>query len=216
MQPHTNPKEITDSLVWRRAIKVFDTAREVSADNLHAVLEAGRLAPSAYGLEPWQFIVVENKDLREKIKTASYGQAQVTDGSHLIVIARQTNGEHIVADLLARTASAQGKTVEDLAGFKGMLDGAFAHTPEGPVRDGWLARQTYIPLGMMMSTASLMGIDNAAMEGFDAAQVNDILGLTQQNLSAQVFLVLGYRSESDTYSKSPKVRREYSDVVRVI
>jgi nitroreductase / dihydropteridine reductase len=96
-----------------------------------------------------------------------------------------------------------------------MFDGAFANKPEGPVGTGWLSAQTYIPLGFMMSAASMLGIDNAGMEGFDVAKVDEILGLQAQNLSAQTFLVLGYRGD-DTWSKGPKVRKVYEDVVHVI
>lgn len=203
------------AITWRRAVKVFDTAKKVSDADLRTILEAGRMAPSAYGIEPWKFIVVENTELREKLRAAAYNQAQVTDASRLIVVARHTDGAKITSDLMQRTAAAQGKTLADFAGFEKMVGGAIAGKDDVS-RQAWFAAQTYIPLGVMMQTASLMGIDNAGMEGFDSAKVDEILGLPAQGLASQYFFVLGYRSEADVYSKSPKVRRGYDEVVKVV
>lgn len=53
---------------------------------MNELLEVLRISPSSFGLQPWKFIVVENKELREKIKIAAWNQPQVTDASHLIVL----------------------------------------------------------------------------------------------------------------------------------
>ncbi len=208
-------KTIIDALTWRRAVKVFDTTKKVSDADLDTILEAGRLAPSSMGIEAWKFIVVEDPAVRARLREAAYGQAQVTDASHLIVITRRTDAENIAPELVARTAKAQGKPESELDGLLKMATGGVMGLPEGAVRDGWLAGQTYIPLGMMMAAASMMGVDNAAMGGFDPAKVDEILGLTAKHLASVSFMVLGYRAD-DAYSKMPKVRRPIGEVVERI
>ena len=59
-----------------------------------------------------------------------------------------------------------------LKGLREMLEGVVASRDDASL-DIWNSRQVYIALGMMMETASLMGIDNAAMEGFDPKAVDD-------------------------------------------
>jgi nitroreductase len=205
-------EQIVKALGWRYAVQSFDSAKKVSEGDLKTILESGRLAPSSFGLEPWKFIVVENPETRTKLQAVSYGQPKVTEASHLIVIARRTDArEHIVRERIERTMKIQGQDMESLAGFKEMLDGVIASRDDSAL-DIWNARQAYIALGMMMETASLLGIDNAAMEGFDPKGVDEVLGLGAKNLTATVMLSLGYRG-TDAAADRPKVRRAFDEAV---
>ncbi len=208
-------EQIAKALGWRYAVQSFDSAKKVSDSDLKTILESGRLAPSSFGLEPWKFIVVENAETRAKLQSVSYGQPKVTEASHLIVIARRTDArEHIVLERIERTAAIQEQDVESLAGFKEMLDGVIASRDDAAL-DAWNARQTYIALGMMMETASLLGVDNAAMEGFDPKGVDEALGLQEQNLTATIMLSIGYRGV-DVSADRPKVRRAFDEVVEFV
>lgn len=206
---------ILEALRWRYAVQSFDPSKMVSSEDLNVILEAGRLTPSSFGLEPWKFLVIENQEIREKLQAVAYNQSKVTDASHLIVLARRTdmraNG---VTDRITRTAKIQHQEVGSLDGFKQMLDGVVAGRDDAAL-DAWNARQVYIALGVMMATASVLNIDNAAMEGFDEAGVNAVLGLGERSLSATAMLTLGYRGNDETASR-PKVRRSLEDVVEFI
>lgn len=208
-------EQIVKALQWRYAVQSFDPSKRVSEGDLKTILESGRLAPSSFGLEPWQFIVVENAAVREKIQAVSYGQPKVTESSHLVIIARRTDSrENTVRERIERTAEIQGQDRESLAGFKEMLDGVIAKRDDAAL-DVWNSRQVYIALGMMMETASLLGIDNAAMEGFDPKGVDEVLGLSGKNLTATVMLALGYRG-TDVSADRPKVRRTFDEVVEFV
>ncbi len=74
---------LLDTLSWRYATKKMDPSKTVSEDKVDRIVEAARLAPTSSGLQPFEVIVVTNKDVREKIKAIAWNQAQVTDGSHL-------------------------------------------------------------------------------------------------------------------------------------
>ena len=205
-------KTVIDAFTWRRAVKVFNTSKKVSDDDLATILEAGRLAPSSNGTEPWTFVMVTDPTVREQLVGAAYGQRQVADASHLIVITRRTDSQNIAPEVIARAAHAQGKSPAELDGYLQSVMGSVMGKPEGPVRDGWLAAQTYIPLGMMMAAASMIGVDNAGMEGFENAKVDKILGLPEKHLTSVTFMVLGYRGE-DAWSSRPKVRQPIEEVV---
>lgn len=208
-------EQIVKALEWRFAVQNFDSAKKIGETDLATILESARLAPSSFGLEPWQFIVIENAAVREKIQAASYGQPKVSEASHLVVIARRTDArEKIVGERITRTAKIQNQDPASLDGFKQMLDGVIASRDDVAL-DNWNARQAYIALGMMMETASLLGVDNAAMEGFDPTAVDEILGLKEKNLTSTVMLALGYRREN-TSAARPKVRREFDDVVTFV
>ena len=76
----------SDVLAFRHACKIFDENRAISDSDWDQILEAGRLAPSSLGLEPWEFELIENKNLREKLRGACWGQAQIASASKLLII----------------------------------------------------------------------------------------------------------------------------------
>src|SRR5581483_4653009 len=85
------PSQLLGQLNWRYATKQFDPEKKINEQNWEVVEEALRLSPSSGGLQPWKFVVVTNPEVREKLRPASYGQAQITDASHLVVFAVKTN-----------------------------------------------------------------------------------------------------------------------------
>lgn len=208
-------QEIIQALQWRYATKIFDPGKHVSAENLQTILEAGRLAPSSFGIEPWKFIVVENSDMRVKLRAVAYDQPKVTDASHLIVIARRTDARtQIATELVERTAKIQNKMVTDLQGLKHAVEGSIGARDDQAL-DAWIRSQVYIPLGIMVEAAALLDVDSCPMEGFDPAGVDALLGLKEKQLTATVMLTIGYRGQDPMASLS-KVRRAFPDVVEFI
>ena len=209
-------KEIIDALNWRYATKIFDSSKKVSDDDIHTILDAARLSPSSNGVEMWKFILVENKEIREKIKEAGYGQPKITEASHLIVITYRTDSNvSLTKERIERTAKIQNEDPINLAGLQTMLDGSVTQKESDGTLESWVKAQTYIPLGIMVETAALLSIDSCPMEGFMPEKVDEILNLKEKNLKSVTMLALGYRGDDPT-SARPKVRRAYDDVVEVI
>lgn len=208
-------KKIIDALQWRYATKIFSKEAKVNAKDLQTILESARLSPSSFGVEAWKFIVVENPEIRAKLRAAAYDQEKVTDASHIVILARRTDAENIAGELIARTAIAQSKSESDLATLKQMVEGSIAFKQGAGTYDAWSAGQTYIALGIMIETASLLGVDNCPMEGFDNAKVDEILDLKTRNLASVSMLALGARGE-DGYAALPKTRRSFGEVVEFL
>ncbi|MDK4531299.1 nitroreductase family protein, partial [Kingella kingae] len=86
------PEQLLEVFRRRAATRAYDPNRTISDADFAAILECARLSPSSVGSEPWQFLVIQNSDLRAKLKPVSWGMAtQVDDASHLVVIAAKTN-----------------------------------------------------------------------------------------------------------------------------
>ena len=208
------PARLIERLNWRYATKQFDPERKISAENWSALEEALVLSPSSGGLQPWKFVVVTDPALREKLVPVSYGQEQVKDASHLVVFAAKTGfGEGEVDAHIQRIAEIRGVSLESLAGFRGMLLGGIVNAMDAPTRQAWAARQAYIALGNLLTSAALLGIDACPMEGFASDQYDDILGLKEQGLTSVVICPLGYRAATDTYAGLPKVRFAKEDAL---
>jgi len=207
---------ILESLNWRYATKSYDRERRISAADWAVLEESIRLAPSSFGLQPYKALVIENPELREKLKAAAYHQAPVTEASHLVVFAyKKTLTEADVEHFIERTAEVRDQPRESLADYENVLQGAARRAVEGGYVETWNSRQAYIALGFLLESAALLGIDATPMEGFDAARFNEILGL--EDYSAVVAAALGYRSvETDWLAKLPKVRYRKEELIETI
>lgn len=209
-------EQIIKALNWRYATKIFDPKKIVSEEDVHTILESARLSPSSNGTEMWKFIVVKNKEIRQKLRDVSFDQPKVTDASHLIVITYRTDAsESLTKERLERTAKIQNENIEKFDGLKTMLENTVSQKIKDGTLESWIRSQSYIPLGIMIETTALLGIDGGPMEGFEPNKVDEILGLKQKNLKSITMLALGYRGD-DPASLRPKVRRDFNDVVEEI
>ena len=83
--------ELIDKLKWRYATKKMNPQKAVAQDKVDRIVEAVRLAPTSSGLQPFEIFVVTNRELRQKIQAIAWNQAQITEGSHLLVFAAWDN-----------------------------------------------------------------------------------------------------------------------------
>ena len=195
------------SLKWRYATKKMSGAK-VPKEKLDFILDAIQLAPSSFGLQPYSVLVIEDEATKAKLSPASWDQSQIVDSSALLVFAAWTGVSQAQIDaFIADISAKRSMPLEALNDYKGYITGSVAHlTDEQKVI--WNAKQAYIAFGIGLAAAAEVEVDATPMEGFVPAQYNEILGLTEQGLTASVVLALGYRAEGDWLAGLPKVRRD--------
>jgi nitroreductase len=201
--------ELLKSLEWRYATKKMN-GNKIPEDKLNRILEATRLAPSSYGLTPYQVVVVLDQDLKEQLVSACYGQTQLVDSSAVLVFATwdAIMTENGVEDYMNTIADQRNIPVESLNDFKGMINGTLSNMSEEQ-KKVWAQKQAYIGLGFSLVASALEEVDSTPMEGFLPNKVDEVLGLKDLGLSSAVVLTLGYRdSEGDSLSTMKKVRRD--------
>jgi len=207
-------ESLLQQLHWRYATKKFDPTKKISASDWAVIEQALVLTPSSYGLQPWKFIVVTDPALKAKLRPASWNQSQVEECSHLVVLtASQDITEADVDRFIARIAEVRGVTTESLAGYKSYMVGDLVKGPRHAIIHEWAARQTYIALGNLMTSAALLGVDACPFEGIEPAKYDEILGLKGTGYATISACPLGYRATDDKYASAPKVRFEAKDVV---
>ena len=201
---------------WRYATKKFDASKKVSAEDLEVLLEAIRLSASSYGLQPYSVLVITDQEIKEKLKPASWNQSQITDASHIIVFANQTDfGDELADDYLDKVSSTRGVPLENLKQYGDFMKNTLMGLPQ-EVKSAWTTKQTYLALGNAMQAAAELKIDTTPMEGYVPEQYNEILGLTEKNLNAAVVLAVGYRSEEDETQHYAKVRKSTEELFTFI
>ncbi|WGW05477.1 NAD(P)H-dependent oxidoreductase [Tropicibacter oceani] len=202
-----------DKLNWRYATKKMDPAKPVPQDKVDQIIEAVRMAPTSSGTQPFHLFVVTNPDTRAEIRKVAWDQAQITDGSHLLVFAAWDNYTAERIDGVVGQMEAERGKNERLSGYYDNLKSTYLPR-DAEVNYNHAARQAYIGLGFALAAAAELEIDSTPMEGFDADKVDAILGLREKGLRSVVLLPLGYRQEDgDWLVKMKKVRKPREEFV---
>lgn len=205
-----------ERLNWRYATKKMDPSRKVPDDKIDAILKAIQLAPTSSGLQPFEVIVVTNPEVKAKLRAAAYDQAQVTDGSHVLVFAAWDNYTEARIDAVVAETAAQRGASETLTAYYERLKSMYLPR-SAEVNFEHAARQAYISFGIAVTAAAFEEVDATPMEGFDPAQVDEILGLRAQGLRSVTLLPLGYRAqEGDWLANLPKVRKPIDRLVKKV
>jgi len=213
MNPITTD-QLLSALNWRYATKIFDPAKKIPAATWAVLEQALVLSPSSFGLQPWKFLVIDTPALREQLKPHSWGQGQITDASHLVVLAARTDQTEADIERLIQTiASTRGTPRAALQGYYDMMVGNLVKGPRHAVIKEWTACQTYIAFGNLLTSAALLGVDACPIEGLDPAKYNEILGLPAKGYTTLAVCALGYRAEGDKYATNKKVRYPLAEVI---
>ena len=207
--------QITENLKWRYAIKKYDKSRKIAPTDLEKIKEAVRYSASSYGLQLYKILIIEDEEVREKLRAASFDQEKVTDASHLVVLCNYTNPTPDGVDKYVKlTAETRNQDIEALEGFSKTMKKSIE--AKGEEVDHWTENQVYIALGTLLAAASELKIDSSPMEGFKPSEYNKILGLEERGLNAAVIAAIGYRSEEDTYHHQAKVRKPSDELFETI
>jgi nitroreductase len=212
-----SPAQVLAQLQWRYAVKKFDPSKKIPADAWDVLEKSLVLTPSSFGLQPWKFFVVDNPALRQQLLEHSWNQAQVTEASHLVVLAiKKEMGDREVDRYVQDMSDKRQVPIDALGGLTKMIKGFMANPQKGFTTDEWAIRQVYIAIGQFMTSAAMLGIDTCPMEGFNPAKYDEILSLTAQGYSSVLVCPAGYRADDDKYAAMAKVRYAQSEVIKHI
>jgi nitroreductase len=212
--PHS---QLLDALRWRYATKVFDPNRTIAPDSWAALEDSLVLSASSFGLQPYRFFVVKDRAVREQLLPHSWGQRQVVDASHYLVFAARTGITQAEIDgFIQRVTAARGVPADSLNGYRELMKGFLLNEGNKSAVPQWTARQVYIALGNLLTSAAMLGIDTCPIEGFVPAEYDRILNLTGLGLTSVVCCALGFRNASDKYAHTPKFRFPKSDLVKTV
>lgn len=190
---------VLQALQFRHACKKFDPQHKISKEDLDEILECGRLSPSSFGMEPWKFLVIQDRDLRERLRKPCWDQPQITESSDVVVILAKTKAirpdTDYVKQMFARRNLPEEAEKAYIARYKNHLESEVE-----PLMSyyAWGSKQCYIALGNMMTAAAAAGIDSCPIEGFEKKPVEEVLGIDTDQFEVAVIFALGYRAGEQT------------------
>lgn len=207
----------------RYTCKGYDADKKVSDEDFAVIMEAARLSPSSMGLEPWKFVLLNNRELREKIKPFAWGAEVSLEGaSHFVLILAKkpidlhpdsgyveymmNDIQHFTEDLRQARKNKLKSFQEDDLKIVGN-DRAFFD---------WACKQTYIPLANMLTAAAMLGVDSTPMEGFNTEKVEAVLIkegiLDPLHFGLSCMIAFGYKNRDHR----PKTRRKMAEILEII
>lgn len=204
---------LIEQLNWRYATKKMDPTKSVPQEKVDAILEAIRMAPTSSGTQPFEVIVVTNKEKLQLIQKAASDQTPITEGSHLLVFAAWDNYTDERIDEVVDLMTQERGELPLINTYYDNLKANFLPR-DAEVNYAHAARQAYIALGVALVAAAEQEVDSTPMEGFSPPHVDEILGLTERGLRSVVLLPLGYRDASaDWLLPMKKVRKEQNTMI---
>ena len=208
--------KIIENLNWRYATKAFDASKKITKEDLDTIIEAFRLTPSSFGLQPWKLVVVKDQTIKDSLVEHSWGQTQVSNCSDLLVLTRKNDfWDKEIEDYIADIVKTRWGNKEDLQWYENMMKWALWQMNDAQ-KEAWADKQIYIALWNIMTVCATMGIDTCPMEWFIADKYDEILWLIEKWLWSVVVLPIWYRDSQDKYSQFKKVRFPTEEILEII
>lgn len=164
LEPITDFHELVAA---RRSVRSYDPTFRIPREELAAILTEAARAPSSSNLQPWRFLVIDDREAQELLKPIAYNQQQISDASAVIAVLGDTEGYN-QAELISSRALAAGYITEEfklrsvvrtIKGYRSMSDDK---RREIALIDGGLVSM------LLMLAAKARGYDTVPMGGFDA------------------------------------------------
>lgn len=214
-----NKQDILNAFQFRHACKEFDSNKVIPKEEFDFILETARLSPSSFGFEPWHFVVVQDKKLRELLKENAWGAPKKLDtASHFVLgltmkpTLTAWNSEYI-ANFMKNVQVLPEEVIKGKSKFyEDFQKSDFDLTDDRKLFD-WASKQNYIALGNMMTAAAMIGIDSCPIEGFRQKETEGILkehfDIDTEKYGLSYMVAFGYR----IIEPRPKTRRSIEEMV---
>ena len=206
-------KDSIEHLEWRYAVKRFDSNKQLTVEKVESLKHVFNLTATSYGLQPIKLVVLRNKATQGKLIPFSFGQEQVSEASHVLILCIENKiDEDFISNYFTLVKKTRGTSDEILDPFKKSLVTSFSKKDAKEVKI-WATNQAYLALGNLLSYCAIEKIDSCPMEGFQPENYDKILGLDKQGLTSVLVLPVGYRHEDDMFSTMKKVRKPLSQSI---
>lgn len=182
--------DLLEAIRQRYACRAFVPGRPLTAHELDLLREAGRLAPSAFGLEPWRFVTVTGTAERARIARACYDQPAAASAAAFIVIVALVAALDPGSDYVRARFEAEARGQDPAPIF----DAYRAFLKEASLV-AWSQGQCNFAAAHMLLQAAHLGLGSCPIGGFDAAALATAVSLPDGEVPALV-IALGHCAEA--------------------
>ena len=218
--PNIAKEDIINAFQYRHATKEFDNTKKVSDDDINFILKTANLSPSSFGFEPWHFVVVQDKALRELLKPVAWGAPLKLDTASHFVLGLSMKAPMVKHDadyimhMMKEVKQLPEEAIDMYSKFyREFQESDFDLDTDKKLFD-WASKQTYIALANMMTSAALTGIDSCPIEGFlqekTEALLKEKFGIDTDKYGLSFMVAFGYRKAEPPHAKT---RRHFQEII---
>lgn len=181
-----------DAMHTRFACKTYDT-KPLTPDEISFILECGRLSPTSFGFELWEFHAITSEQARNAMFEACFHQESMKTAPLIIAALARTAAAYdpYGPDVKQRAQRFPGTLEEFIDDYKGFHE----FLKQAGRLDSWSCSQCYIAIANMMTGAASLGIQSCAIEGFDEQKVLSVLGCDPAIWKVGLIATFGYPAE---------------------
>ena len=174
--------DIKHAITERRSVKHYDPEHIMTEDEVTELMQYAVLSPTAFNIQHWRFVNVVDKDKRQQIQDASWGQVQVTEASLLLVLCADLNAWEKQPERYWENAP---KEVQDF--LLPTIENYYTNHHQAQ-RDECLRSSSIAAMNIMLM-AKGMGYDSCPMDGFDFDKVAKIINLPHDHIITMMITV---------------------------
>lgn len=171
-----------EAIEKRRSIKHFDPQHKLTEQEIERLFAHAMLSPTSFNIQHWRFVAVTDQAQKEKIKAASWNQAQVSEASLVVLICADLNAWKKNPERYWANAPKEAQEV-----LVPMID-KFYKGNEDLQRDEAM-RSVGISAQTIMLAAKDMGYDSCPMIGFDQKEVAKIIKLPDDHVIGMMITI---------------------------
>lgn len=175
--------DLTTAVEARRSIKQFDPHHEMTESEISELLSLTILSPTAFNIQHWRFVLIRDRELREKIRAVSWMQPQIAEASLLIILCADLKAWEKNPERYWRNAPDDVREGV-VAAIDGYYRGREQVQRDEAMRSCGIAAQT------LMLVAKSMGYDSSPMDLSDFDEVAKLIRLPADHVIA-MFVAVG-------------------------
>lgn len=181
--------DIITAIEERRTTVLFDTARDISDEQVTELVRLATKAPTSFNLQNWRFIAVRTPDAKARLRAVAWNQAKITEAAVTFIIIGKMADEQTLPDRLAPAVEAG---IMPAPMIDGWVAGAGSLYKDQPWRQRDEAvRTATFGAATMIFAAHAMGLGAGPMIGFDAEAVTREFALADDEIPVML-LSVGY------------------------
>lgn len=204
--------ELIQALEWRYATKSFDPIYILSSKEVEILKKAVQLSVSSFGLQSYKVFIISDPKVKQGLKAAAFDQKQIEEAPLVFLFAHHLDYQSTeVEQLIEGLAKSQNRSPDDLMAYQNSIDKWMRSLSEAQL-ETWMSSQVHIAMNNLLIAAASMRLDTCPIGGFKTAQVDELLGLKEQNLRSCLLVPVGKRSALDPYAQFLKTRKSLEEL----
>lgn len=176
----------------RSSVRKYQKGIEIPQDTLNQILDAAITAPSAWNLQHWKFVTIQNQENKSRILPIAFNQQQVVDASAVVIVLGDTKANEHAEIVYGETVRAGFMAEEVKNAIVSDINSYYKNTEHAGIHDA--IRNASFAAMQLMLAAKAHGIDSGPMGGYDAEALRKELNIPDRYIPV-LMLTLGYAEQ---------------------